>query len=86
MLAIGLQREEIIILVSAENEEAAYVRAALIAPEKNCEYPNCSGEKIVWKFSKVLEIQSIDGGLEEGAEIFSRLFYETQEPKLEKRV
>ena len=69
--------EESIRIVLAETDEAARVRAAEIGRLAEHEYVNESGELVRWSFVAVLDVQDLCvNELEDGAEVFSRLFRE----------
>ena len=67
--------EESVRILRAETEEAAVARAAEIGRSAEHEYVNERGEVVGWWFAEVLEVQDLCiNELQDGAEVFSRLF------------
>jgi hypothetical protein len=67
-----------IVLVRATSEAAAARRAARVGKEREHGYRNEAGERVEWRFIKVLEVQDlVDESLEHGTEVWSRLSYDT---------
>ena len=65
--------EESIVLVSAQSEDDALVRATAIGKQREHSYPIESGEELRWIFDRVERIYTIDAeALESGTELFSR--------------
>jgi uncharacterized protein DUF4288 len=74
--------EESIILIDAENEEAARAEAERIAVSREHSYPNAEGKLVRWKFVRVLESQDLcEEELSSGVEVYSRLFRSESEPE-----
>lgn len=71
--------EESIVVVKAADEESARLAAERVAVTNESEYPNDQGEKVRWRFVRVLEIQDLcEATLTHGAEVWSKMFYESQ--------
>ena len=71
--------EESIRIFRADSEHIAQLRAAEIGRDAEHEYPNENGEMVRWSFVAVLEVQDLcEGDLEDGTEVFSRLFREEE--------
>lgn len=67
-------------MVRAGNESEA-VKAAkkLASKDMAVRYENEDGETVEWQFLRVLEVQDLcEEELEDGTEVFSRLFFESQ--------
>lgn len=78
--------EESIIVVRADNEPNARKSAERLAAKMEHGYENEQAERIEWKFAGILEVQDLcEELIENGTEVFSRLFLKSQTESTEIR-
>jgi hypothetical protein len=69
--------EESILLVEASSREEAAVKAEVFANREETSYLNADGETVTWSFQEIIHVWEIFGDdrkLQDGDEIYSRLF------------
>lgn len=72
--------EESIRVLLAETEDDALARAQELGKAGEHDYPNEDGETVNWHFVSVIEVQDLtERELHDGAEVFSRLFFDASE-------
>jgi hypothetical protein len=71
--------EECVILIEAENESDAKVKAAQHGKAGEHEYKNQAGELVRWSFERVERVCHIDkDALTDGTELFSRFLKDSE--------
>lgn len=68
--------EEVIILVLAQSEEEAWLRARRMGVQREHSYVNEGGARVAWKSETVGEVQDLcETSLFDGMEVYSRMFW-----------
>jgi hypothetical protein len=67
--------DEQIRILRAPNKETAYEKAVQLGKDEETSYLNGYGEQVLWEFVGLVDLSELEGEIQDGTEVRSRLFH-----------